>query len=138
MWKKLSVLLVSAVVLFAQPLPAFAQPSQSPNAPQAPQWYGPGPWHMWGDGYGWPFWWIGPVMMMLFMVLICGAFIYFMFSRHSPSGGPSHWGPSHMMDRQWNPSYSALQILDERYARGEIQKEEYEERKATILSGRSR
>jgi len=42
------------------------------------------------------------------------------------------------MDRQWNPSYSALQILDERYARGEIQKEEYEERKATILSGRSR
>lgn len=138
MWKKLSLLLVPAAVLFTQPLPAFAQQSQPPNAPQAPQWYGPGPWHMWGDGYGWPFWWIGPVMMMLFMVLICGAFIYFMFSRHSPSGGPSHWGPSHMMDRQWNPSYSALQILDERYARGEIQKEEYEERKATILSGRPR
>jgi uncharacterized membrane protein len=74
-------------------------------------------------------------MMMLFMVLICGAFIYFMFSRHSSSGDPSNWGPSH---RQWSPSYSALQILDERYARGEIQKEEYEERKATILSGRSR
>ena len=136
MWKKLSVLIVSAAS--AQPLVAFAQQSQSPNAPQGPQWYGPGPWHMWGDGYGWPFWWIGPVTMMLFMILICGAVIYFIFSRHPSFGGPSHWGPSHMMDRQWNLSYSALQILDERYAQGEIQKEDYEERKATILSGRSR
>lgn len=30
----------------------------------------------------------------------------------------------------------ALQILNGRYARGEIQKAEYEERKATILSNR--
>jgi uncharacterized membrane protein len=42
------------------------------------------------------------------------------------------------MDRQWDTSYSALGILDERYARGEIQKEEYQERKAAILSGRLR
>jgi putative membrane protein len=136
MRKTLSVLLVPAALLFAQSLPAFAQQSQSPNAPQGPPWYGPGPWHMWADGYGWHFWWFGPMMMMLFMVLICVAVLYFIFGRHSLSGGPPHWGPGHMMDR--NQSYSALQILDERYARGEIQKEEYEERKATILSGRPR
>ena len=136
MRKTLSVLLVPAALLFAQALPAFAQQSQSPNAPQGPQWYGPGPWHMWADGYGWHFWWIGPMMMMVFMVLICVAVMYLIFGRHSSSGGPPHWGPGHMMDR--NPSYSALQILDERYARGEIQKEEYQERKATILSSRPR
>ena len=71
--------------------------------------------------------------MMLFMTLICVAVIYFLFSRHS--GGSHQWG---LTGRQWDAGYSALAILDERYARGEIQKEEYQERKATILSGRLR
>jgi uncharacterized membrane protein len=34
-----------------------------------------------------------------------------------------------------DPSHSALQILNERYALGEIQKDEYSEKKAAILSG---
>jgi putative membrane protein len=88
---------------------------------------------MWSDGYGWHFSWMFPVMM-LFMMLICGAFIYFLLSRNS---GGWHQGAS-AMDRQWDSGYSALGVLDERYARGEIQKEEYQERKATILSGRLR
>jgi len=38
--------------------------------------------------------------------------------------------------RMWgDPSHSALQILNERFARGEIQKDEYPEKKAAILSG---
>jgi uncharacterized membrane protein len=42
----------------------------------------------------------------------------------------SRWGPS------WcGPSHSALQILNDRFARGEIQKAEYEEKKVAILSG---
>ena len=71
--------------------------------------------------------------MMLFMMLICGVVVYFLFNRLS--GGSRQTGP---MGRQWDTSYSALAILDERYARGEIQKEEYQERKAAILSGRLR
>ena len=70
MWEKLSVPLIPIVLFAAQPLQVLAQQSQSPNTPQPPQWYGPGPWHMWSDGYGWHFWWMFP-MMMLFMMLLC-------------------------------------------------------------------
>ena len=46
------------------------------------------------------------------------------------SGPPSHFGPP------WSdPTHSALQILNERFARGEVQKDEYSEKKAAILSG---
>jgi uncharacterized membrane protein len=35
-----------------------------------------------------------------------------------------------------DPAYSALQILNERFARSEIQQQEYEEKKVAILSSR--
>jgi putative membrane protein len=137
MWYRLSFLILWSFML-VQPLQAVAQQTQPPLAPQPPQWYGPGPWHMWADGYGhgWPFWWIFPLMMMLFMVVVCGLIVFF-FARRPWIDGPHHWGlPPRMMDRPWgDPSRSALQILSERFARGEIQKDEYEEKKAAILSG---
>jgi len=120
------------------PLSALAQ--QTPSPPEAPYYYGPGPWRMWGgwgDGYGWSFGWLFPFFMMLCVFFACAASIYFLFAR-----GPyrHHWGmPGQMMGGRWSygdPSQSALQILNERFARGETQKDEYEEKKAAILAGR--
>ena len=137
MLNKLSALLLLACIGLVAPLHALAQQAPPPTGPQPPQWYwGPGPSHMWGDGYGWHYWWIGP-LTMLFMFLVCAAVFYLLFARHSASGTPHHWGRSwHTGDRMWSPpTHSALQILNERFARGEIQKDEYEDKKAAILAG---
>jgi hypothetical protein len=55
-------------------------------------------------------------------------------------GGGSHlpgppWHTSERPGHSWSDStQSALQILNERYAKGEIERQDYEERKAGILS----
>jgi uncharacterized membrane protein len=85
--------------------------------------------------WGWGFWWIFPLLMFLFMIAVCFGFFFLMFrgGGHSHHGMPGHMGP------QWgDPTFSALQLLNERFAKGEIQKQEYEEKKAAILSGRPR
>jgi uncharacterized membrane protein len=68
----------------------------------------PGYWHM---GEGWGFWWLLPLGMMTFFVL-CG--FLFMSYRHEGQAA------------------SAIRLLNERFAKGEISKEEFEE-KRTIL-----
>ncbi len=124
MWKKLSALAIFAFILLITPLQVIAQQTQQPAGP--PQgYYWPGPWHMWNDGYAWPFWWIGPAMMGLFMLVVFGAIFFF-------ARGACGFGAGR------GPSRSALQILNERLAKGEIQKEEYAEKKAAILSGAPR
>jgi putative membrane protein len=113
----------TAAVLALQPLRALAQQTQQPA------WDWPGPWHMWSGGWG--FWWFFP-LMMLFMLVVCAAMFLF---GHRWGGGLHRWGPWGP-GREWgDPTQSALQILNERFARGEIQKAEYEEKKAAILSG---
>lgn len=129
-----------ASLMLIAPVQAIAQQTEPTTPAQPPQWYwGPGPWHMWNDSYGWHFWWM-PFPMMLFMLVVFGAVIYVLFARGHGSGGPHHGGPfGHMMDRTWSPpTHSALQILNERLARGEIQKDEYEDKKTAILSGGQR
>ena len=118
--------------LWLQPWVVFAQAS----SPQSPPWDCSAPWHMhmWSGGMGW--WWVFPLLFMLLMIGLCVAAIYFIGHR---SGSGHHFGPWHMMGsgRPWgDPTYSALQVLNERFARGEIAKQEYEDKKATLLSGR--
>ena len=135
MLKRLSTLPILIFVVLTAPLQSLAQqPPQPATPPQGYYW--PGPWHhMWGDGYGWHFWWMFPLMILCMIVIF--AVIFFLarcLCGHGLCGhGGHHWGPP---SRMWgDPSHSALQILNERYARGEIQKDEYTEKKAAILSG---
>jgi len=130
MLKRLSALPILIFIVLIAPLQAFAQQPPQPAVP--PQgYYGPGPWHhMWGDGYGWHFWWMFPLMMLCMIVIFAAIFF---LARCFCGHGCHHWGPR---SRMWgDPSHSAMQILNERFARGEIQKDEYAEKKAAILSG---
>ena len=84
----------------------------------------PGPYRDWGDwpypwhmmGWGWGFGWIFPLLMVLGIV-----FCVVMMSRM--------FGHAH---GRRNSSSSALDVLDERFAKGEISKEEFEEKRAVL------
>ena len=80
--------------------------------------WGMGPWMMWGGGW----WWFMPVFMVLFWGLVIWGVVALVqgLSRSEGSGKES--------DQQ----DSALEILNRRYASGEIGKEEYEEKKRDL------
>ncbi len=93
--------------------------------------------YWWGPGFHG--FWIIPLVFMILMM----AFAAFMAWRmaHWRSGeGPNYgwgpfvgWGPGHGPMERW--SETSRQILDRRYASGEITKEQYEQMKRDIEAG---
>ncbi len=81
-------------------------------------WHGGG-WGMMG-GFGW--WWFMPIFMILFWVLVIWAVVALVRGVSRPSDSDS--GSS-------RPD-SALEVLKRRYARGDISREEYEEKKRDL------
>ena len=81
-------------------------------------------WHM-GPGMmgGWGMGWFGGIFMMIFWVLVLVGLIFLIkWLIHSTNQAKSDAGHSH----------HALEILKERYARGEIDTAEFEEKKKVI------
>lgn len=101
-------------------LPVALAPAMAVSAPPyGPQEYGPG--MMW-DGFWWPGMMFGPLMMIVFLVvLVVLAVLAVRWLGHGPT---HHRGAE---DR-------ALALLRERYARGEIDQKEYEERRRILES----
>ena len=81
-------------------------------------WYGP---HMmdWGP------WGFGMIFGPLFMILVLGVVVAVVVLLVRLLGGP--WAP-----HDTPPGRTPLDILKERYARGEIDKEEFEERRRLL------
>ena len=88
--------------------PVWAKQSQGPYH---------GPHMMWDHGGGWMF--MGPLMLLALVVLIAVV----LFVRKGSTQRPETSKPS---------ENKAIQILKERFARGEIDEEEYQQRKRTL------
>jgi putative membrane protein len=67
----------------------------------------------------------GGVMSPILTLIIVGGIIFFMIYLFNNSKGKSSSSSDHSLDR-------SLRILNERYARGEIDDEEYERRRRTL------
>jgi putative membrane protein len=82
--------------------------------------YGMGPWMMnWGHGIGWFF----PIIMIIFWIAVIAGIIFLI-----------RWAViSANKDRGSTSENSALDILKKRYARGEINKEEFEQKKKDLI-----
>ena len=72
-----------------------------------------------GSGY----WWILPILMMVVCLFMMRGHFGSMMSRSGSPGAGSHGGGS---------SDAALDVLNKRYAQGEISEEEYEKKRSTI------
>ncbi len=84
---------------------------------QGDPYYGP---HMWSGG-GWMF--FGPLMMIVFVAAIVVVVVLVVRWLGGAGHGAAPYPP---------PGRTPLDILKERFARGEIDKEEFEERRRTL------
>ncbi|MFC1572163.1 SHOCT domain-containing protein [Candidatus Eisenbacteria bacterium] len=95
----------------------------------------------WGPHFHW--FWITPLIFMVLMFVCCGIMWRRAGSWRWSSGNRTGWGPfgcwqpgSSPMSRSWSKTPS--QILDQRYASGEITREQYEQMKRDIESDQPR
>lgn len=82
---------------------------------------------MYDSGWGYFHGGFGPLMWLFWIVLLV-AFVYFLRGLFGRGAGPGNTAETPR-------EKSALEVLEERYAKGEIGKEEFEERRRVLKSG---
>ena len=112
-------LVAFAVVFAVAALPAFAQQQPTPNVP-SPQWDG------WHHHHHHAFAMIGPIFVVLAIIGLMTIFVWLV--RWATRGHPFYGG----FVRGGGRGRTALDILDERFARGEIDKAEFEEKRKLL------
>lgn len=83
-------------------------------------------WYGWHDGWGWGAWLAMALMMLAFWGLLAALVVWVV-----RSGWHTHTHPAPPPEGAKDP---ALSILDERFARGEIDAEEYRARRDLLRS----
>ena len=106
--------LVAAFIL--GPTSVWAQGQPDPDR------YAYGPHMMWWGGE-WPAMIFGPLLMILMVAAVIALVVVLV---RSSVGSPSYQGPH---------TRTPLDILKERFARGEIDQQEYEDRRRTLSEG---
>jgi len=77
--------------------------------------------HMWGDGGHGGWWFLGPIMMIVFVALLVAAVVLIV-----------RWLGGSDAGRRGAPNDAALDILKQRFARGEIDRDEFEDRRQVL------
>ncbi len=123
---------LAAAALSLAAVPVSAQQTPGPGNTLGPMYYG----HMWGwggGGWGWhPGAFLFPFVMLLALV---GTVALILWLVRWAGHGPYHAHPCPYCGRSWRRDESArgaLDILAERLARGEIGKEEFEEKRKLL------
>jgi putative membrane protein len=112
-----SIAAVAGVAVALVPIWAWAQ------EPSEPERYAYGPHMMWWGGG-----WYGMIFGPLFMILVLAVVIAVAVLLVRWLGGPWHAAGPHLMP----PGRAPLDILKERFARGDIDKAEFEERRRVL------
>ena len=115
------VLVQTVAALCLLPGAVWAQ-AQAPS--DAERYYSWGP-HMMGWGGGWYAMIFGPLFMILFLAVLVAVVVILV----RWLGGP--WQATYP-PHQWPPARTPLDILKERFARGEIDKAEFEDRRRVL------
>ena len=112
LFKRKMTLVAGIVFLFSGWSRGFAQVERYPG------------WHMGPDMmYGWGMGWFGGIFFLIFWILVLVGLVFLIKWLIQMSKGHPHAEPG---------GSRALEILKERYARGDIEKAEFEEKKKDL------
>lgn len=86
----------------------------------------------WNYGYGGPGTFIGGAVMIIFWIIVIWAIVSFIRWIARGDSGMPYSSERHMRMGSGTKRSSAMSILEERYAKGDISREEFEERKRDL------